>query len=306
MVRISMIVALALCCGCAVRGPAQQGAALPEPRSVLLFAGETGEAIPWEELVAAASGADAVIIGENHGHPLGLAVAAALFDDVVARGRTAALSMEFFARDDQSRIDDYLTDLIDEATFKRRTGRVESNYPPGHRQMVEAAKAAGLPVYAANAPRSTVRIVNRGGFERLDELTAEQQRLFRVPDYEFEGRYRDDFMDVMAAIFGEAHGVDGSDPGVQERMIEGMFRSQSLWDWTMADTIARAMEAGHRPVVHVVGRFHSDFGGGLVQALESLDAGANILTISMAPAWSEGLAEDDAGRADVIVYVGPE
>ena len=58
-----------------------------------------------------------MFVGENHGHPLGLASAAALFEVVVARCPKAALSMEFFERElgvpfpwakyDQIVVDDY-------------------------------------------------------------------------------------------------------------------------------------------------------------------------------------------------------
>ena len=57
---------------------------------------------------------DVVIIGEMHGHGRGLAVAAALWDDLLARGTgNPALSMEFFERDHQVHIDDYLADLAE-------------------------------------------------------------------------------------------------------------------------------------------------------------------------------------------------
>jgi uncharacterized iron-regulated protein len=303
--RVLAVLALAAACsGCAAVRPAA-GAAEPDPRGVLVFSGEDGVFIGWDELVSAAAERDVVIVGENHGHALGLAAAAALWEDVLAFADDAALSLEFFGRDDQSRLDDYLAGLNDEAAFRRRTGRVAGNYPAQHHQMVEAAKAAGRPVHASNAPRTAVRVASRSGFEALEGLTAEQRRLFRVPDALPEGRYRDEFEDLMRDSFAAAHGVEVEDPEAQERMVQGMLRAQSLWDWTMAESIARALEAGQRPVVHIVGRFHSDFGGGLVQALERLSPGARVMTISMVPMWSDSLREEDAGRATVVVYVGP-
>jgi uncharacterized iron-regulated protein len=299
LITLAFLIAIA---GCAAPRAGGAAAPLPDPRTALAFTGD-GRQIEWDQLVRAAAQADVVIIGENHGHPLGLAVAAALFDDLLAGTESAALSLEFFQRDDQSRLDDYLAGLTDEAAFKRRTGRSEGNYPEGHRQMVEAAKAAGRPVHAANAPRSTVRLVNRHGFERLAGLTPEQQRLFRIPDELPQGRYRSDFEETMREMMS-AHG-GSEDEEAQSQLIAGMFRAQSLWDWTMAETIARAVGAGHRPVVHVVGRFHSDFDGGLVYALASLAPDAELLTISMAPEWSGHLLEGDEARADVVIYVGP-
>ena len=83
-----------------------------------------------------------------------------------------------------------------------------------------------------------------------------------------------------------------------------MLRSQSVWDWTMAESVARAIAAGSRPVVLIVGRFHVDHDGGLVQALRALRPGTRIVTITNIDAWSDTLRDDDRGAADFVVYVG--
>lgn len=295
-------------CGCAVR---DRKSAMPpmvvgDPRSVVVYDGATARTVSWRELVTAATNADAVIVGENHGHPLGLASAAALWEDVVAAAPQAALSLEFFERDEQSRIDDYLAGLIDEARFKARTLRTDSNYPPGHRAMVETAKAADRRVCAANAPRSIVSLARREGYERITTLTAEQRRLVRVPDELATGRYREDFDRFMRESGGVTHG--GGDPPSEEEIqqrLDAIFRSQSMWDWTMAETIARALADGARPVVHVVGRFHSDFRGGLVQAIERQRPGAAIVSVSYVNEAAPALRDEDRERATYVIYVGP-
>ncbi|MEX2219115.1 MAG: ChaN family lipoprotein [Phycisphaerales bacterium] len=300
--RTLILLALVLLPACAA--PPRAAAPPADPRSVVAVDGRTGAAVGWEELVSAASECEALIIGENHGHPLGLAGAAALFDDVLGRADGAVLSMEFFERDEQPRLDDYLAGLTDERTFRQRTRRTASSYPDGHRQMVEAAKRAGRPVIAANAPRPYVTAARKESYERLLALTPEQRRLFRVPDVLPEGRYAEDFRRIMSrdeGTDGEAHGEPDED---ERARLDAMFRSQSLWDWTMAESIARAA-ADCRPVVHVVGRFHSDFGGGLVQALERLRPGVRVVTVSVVDEWSGSLREEDRGRADFVVYVGP-
>jgi uncharacterized iron-regulated protein len=73
----------------------------------------------------------------------------------------------------------------------------------------------------------------------------------------------------------------------------------------MAETVARALEEGHSPIVLVVGRFHVDFEGGTVQALRRMRPGARIVRLSMADADSAALREEDRGRAELVVYVGP-
>jgi uncharacterized iron-regulated protein len=269
------------------------------PREVKLFRGD-GAAATWSELVEAASAAEVVFLGENHGHPLGLASAAALFEDVLARSDKASLSLEFFERDEQSRLDDYLSGVSDAATLERRTQRSEGNFPPGHRAMVELAKAKSRPVHASNAPRQYVRIVSQKGYEPLAELSWEQRRLFRIPDELLSGRYRDDFDRIMTPSGRDPKAAD------EQARLARVFRSQQMWDWTMAESVFLALQRDEAPVVQVIGRFHSDFRGGTVQALERLRPGTRALVVSYvnedAPA---ALPADDAGRGDFVLYVGP-
>lgn len=297
----------------------QRAAAPPrDPRALTVYSGASGDAVAWDALVSAASESDHIIVGENHGHPLGLAFASALFGDLLPRTDHAALSMEFFERDEQSDLDDYLGGLVDEKTFREQTRRTRGNYPPGHRDMVEAAKAADRPVIAANSPRQYAKAARTDSYDRLLKLTAEQQRLFRIPDAVPTGRYADDFRKIMSRA-PEDHSEPPADPEARAKAqaqaeakakedaqrVESFFRAQSLWDWTMADSLARAAAAGNRPILHVVGRFHSDHRGGLVQALEKLRPGDRIITVSVVDHWSETLREEDRGRADYVVYVGP-
>ena len=319
---------LALLPGCAGSASSTKGqpAAIVSPetaRGVPILRAD-GHQTTWEQLVAAAADADAVLVGENHGHPLGLAAAAALWEDVLARAPQAALAMEFIERDEQSRVDDYLMGVTDEATFRKRTNRTDSNYPPGHRTMVDAAKGAHRPVIAANAPRMYVRIARLEGYERLGTLTPEQRRLFRIPDVlpQPGSRYRDDFDKVMGANEGSdpaapkpaGNRAAPTDPNAEadrRTKLDATFRSQSVWDWTMAESVARGLEQGNAPVMLVVGRFHVDFEGGLAQALNRLRPGTHTILVSFvdrdAPMTNgaASIRDEDRGRADYVIYVGP-
>jgi uncharacterized iron-regulated protein len=254
-------------------------------------------------------------VGENHGHPIGLAAAAALWEDTLASppppaGRGPALSMEFLERDEQAAVDDYLTGVTDLAAFQKKTNRLSAErFPPGHRRMVEAARAHRAPVIASNAPMRYVRIARTDGYDRLMTLTPAQRALFTIPMV-VPGRddpYRQRFDQVMDEMRG--HGGTAPPP-VEPESHDAGFRSQTLWDWTMAESIHRARASSDgpfRPVVHIVGRFHSDQEGGLVQALRRLEPGASILTISFIdddPGGPPRLRDEDKGRADLVIYAG--
>lgn len=305
--RIGAVFVLGVLGGCASSPRATENveAAPILPAAVNGYSGATATI---DDLASAADGADVLILGENHGHAAGLAFAAEVWRGVVERSPTAALALEFFNRDDQAHLDDYLGGLTQEAAFRTATRRTDGNYPAGHRAMVEAAKAAERPVFAANAPRVYTRLANREGFDRLRSLSESQRRLFAVPRALPQGRYRDDFFGLMSSMPSHTAGPPkkGDPPPVppSAEAIEGMFRAQSVWDWTMAQTLARARDAGHRPVVLVVGRFHSDFRGGLVQALEHLRPGTRIVTVSFVASAPGALRDEDRERADFVVYAG--
>lgn len=277
-------------------------------RSAVRIFDRDGQRTEWSSMRAALSMADVVVIGESHGHPLGLEAAACLYDDVIADrtgSRGPALLLEFFERDQQIAIDDYLTGVTDEPGFRKASGRTEGNYPPGHARMLEAAKNASLPVVAANAPRRYVRLTTAEGFEKLADLTGHQQMLFVTPDPIIEGEYKDRFFELMG---GMSHGTPETENGIPPEMINKMYYSQQVWDATMADSVAATASEydGVRPVVLVIGRFHSDFNGGTVQLIHRYASTRTVKTVSMVASTETELNDDDLGRADFVVYVGEE
>jgi len=276
--------------------------ALPaEVRTAVTIFDKQGNQTDWDAMLSAALDADVVVIGESHGHPLGLEAAATLFDDILDSGADAALLLEFIERDDQLALDDYLAGVTDEAGFRKAARRTDGNYPPGHARMVEAAKAAGRPVYAANAPRRYVRMTTREGYEKLWALNPRQQALFTVPEPLIEGEYKDNFYGLMG---GMSHGTPETENGIPPEMIDKMYRSQQMWDATMADSVASAVRAGNRPAVLVVGRFHSDNTGGTVQLINRYAPGLKIVTLSMVTTDDPEIGDDEIGQADFVLHVG--
>ncbi|MDX2116324.1 MAG: ChaN family lipoprotein [Planctomycetota bacterium] len=307
--------------------PPEGAAALAgEPRSLPAFAGESGAPIGWGELLSRAAQSDVVILGETHGDAAGQRFLEEFWKDLLTQAPAAWLSLEFFERDQQTAIDDYLAGVTNEVEFRASTRRSSDNFPAGHRAMLEEARRLGRPVIASNAPRRYARLARTAGFDRLWSLGPDQQKSFVVPGALTEGRYREEFEREMrpgleagahaaseradAADAARAGDVSASapEPSDTNAKLEGYYRAQNLWDATMADSLARPVLAGARPVVHVVGRFHSDFGGGLVERLRAAAPGVRILTVSMvaeAPAGGNTMLAPDVGRADVVVYLKP-
>lgn len=281
--------------------PARLIERVAEVERVTLFDGRTGKQVSPYEAHYEARTADVVIFGELHGHPVGLPVAAAIWQDVLTaherdRDETPALLLEFFERDQQLAIDEYLAGMIEEEEFIQKSGRSASNFPEGHQAMFNATKDAGGVVIAANAPRRYVRLARTEGYDHLRAMSPAQRATFVLPRDETGPKaYRDRFVDLMGGP-DMSHGESGP---------EDFLRSQLMWDATMADSVARALRAGHEPVALVIGRFHVEFDGATVEYLKRQRPGADVLTIVMVDRWSEELADEDKGRGDIVIYVGP-
>lgn len=292
-----------------------------DPRSLAVFDGHAGHSIGWFDLVSRAAHADIVLIGEIHGDATAQAMLTTFWEDLAAYAPTVWLALEFFERDQQTAIDDYLAGVTTEDEFRKVTGRNSANYPEGHRAMVERAKKLGRPVIAANAPRRYARLARTAGYERLSSLAPDTQRLFVIPESLTEGRYREEFEGLMRESLkagshtaaerkeqqdASRHGDTTREPHDLEEKVRGYFRSQNLWDATMADSVTRPAMAGARPVVLVVGRFHTDHNGGLTDRIRSYSPNLRVLTISLsdeAPSSDGTLRPDDSGRADAVVYL---
>ncbi|MFG0242324.1 MAG: ChaN family lipoprotein [Phycisphaerales bacterium JB054] len=295
---LGVVLVAAGCSGPEKRAETASGPAVEhlQPRTAVRVFDRQGEVSTWNEMLSGLADADIIVIGETHGHPLGLSAAAALWDDLLKTRPQAALAMEFFERDQQVALDDYLAGITDEEAFREAARRSQGNYPEGHRQMVEAAREAGRPVIAANAPRRYVRMTTPQGYERLTGLSDAQRRMFEPPAQLVEGRYRDEFFGLMS---GGGHGES-----MPEGMVEKMYFSQQLWDSTMAASVVNATLRGSRPVVLVVGRFHADFDGATVEFIQNSRPDLTVRTVSVVDEASGTIAEEDVGRADYVFYVG--
>jgi hypothetical protein len=211
-IALPLAAAALLVGGCAARprgggAPGEAAAAAPS------LVAATGEAVTLEELTDRALAADVVIIGEEHDNQRAQALAADLWERVLARQPeppvNPALALEFFERDQQLVIDDYLAGIIPTArAFERDAGRTEGNYPAGHKRMLEAAKAAGRPVIAANVPRRYASYAREQGLEALKALPQDRQALFTLPQPPALEDYQRRFNAVMKPMLDQ-HGPAG-------------------------------------------------------------------------------------------------
>lgn len=263
-----------------------------------------GEVSSLDAIVSRALGEDVLLVGEQHGDLVGHRIEAVLLDaviDTVAAGRGAGrpvvLSLEMFERDVQIVVDEYLADLVSEAHFLR-SSRPWTEYDIRYRPLVEAARNAGLPVVAANAPRRYTNRVTRHGPAALDDLSTEAKAFLPPLPYPPASQdYRAQW-DAIMADFRE----DGMthDEAAGERMLA----AQALWDASMGHAISESLvEHLGALVVHYVGSFHVEYGTGIPERIRDYRPGTRVATVVIRPVdgvdeWSE---EEHAELADFVI-----
>jgi len=271
-----------------------------------------GAASSLDQLLAATAGADVVFLGESHNDVVGHRLQLQIFSRILGRApatagsmatppegaapvRPVALSLEMFDRDVQYILDEYLAGLITEDQLKR-SARPWAFYAEDYAPLVEAARATGLPVLAANAPRRYVNMVSRKGPDALAALSAEARRFLPPMPYAPPSAvYRAELQAVMAQ-----HG-DSTASAAAAR--ENGFLAQSLWDAGMAWSIAS--ELLRNPgvqVVHLVGSFHVKNGTGIPEQLERYRPGTRRLIVYVEPVEDvKTFTPGHAGTGDFVI-----
>jgi len=247
-------------------------------RSPTFFLGSSGEKIDKSSFMQRISQTEArvICIGENHedgaAHALELEILKDVRENLKAENLT--LSLEFYDRESQAVLDEYLQGLVSLDTFLR-----DSRPPDNHadyQPLIDFCKAEQLGVIASNCPRRYTRMVAKGGKEVLEELkgSASLNLLPTLPYTAASPAYRDNFLAIMKQM-------GNTNPNVPTSMLD----AQALWDATMAQSIAQALnQGGAERIIHVTGYFHVQHKLGTIEHLAEVAPGTAVLTVVVLPA----------------------
>ncbi len=273
-----------------------------------VFSGD-GQPITLDDVIAAMGRHEVVFIGETHDDPTGHALELELFrrahetygiSDDEAPGRPVTASLEFFERDAQLVVDEYLAGQITESAFKAAS-RPWPRYETDYRGLVEYAKEQGLAIIAANAPRRYANMATRLGRASLEELSESALATLAPLPYGSPSRtYLDQWVQVMMAMPDQASRCgaptptptpDAEEPSDdtthQPPSVHGSgggsaLDAQVLWDATMAywisDHLVRNPDA---LVLHMVGSFHVARGTGTPEQFLTYRPGSSSMIIMM-------------------------
>ncbi|UCF21485.1 MAG: ChaN family lipoprotein [Gemmatimonadota bacterium] len=267
----------------------------------------TGEPASIDDIVASMARHQVVFIGETHDDPTAHMIEA----ELLKRGyeaygvpgsndfapRTVALSLEFFQRDVQPILDEYLAGLITEKAFladSRPWPRYESDY----RALIEFSKEKGLAVIAANAPRRYTTRVTMLGRESLNDLSPEAlASLAPLPYGQPSEAYRNQWIQTIAEVMGQEGmkcGLPIPEPEEGEQPVRprapvgshdnmgNQLHSQVLWDATMAYWISEYLrQEPDALVLHMVGGFHVERGTGIPEHLETYRPGTSFMIVML-------------------------
>lgn len=250
-----------------------------------------------EQIVDELNNADVIFLGEQHDDPTAHAFQMEIFRrafEKYGKERRVILSMEMFERDVQLVVDEYLQDLINEANFISAS-RAWGNYKTDYKPLVEFAKANKLPIIAANAPRRYVNIVSRKGREALNALSPQAKSWLAPLPYA-----------AASEAYSKKFGALMSGAGMHS---PNLLDSQSLWDATMADSVAKSLNENKRAlVVHLNGGFHTENRLGTVEHLLKYNPKARVLVVTMKSAenFPNFDRSKDENAGDFVILTDPK
>ncbi len=226
---------------------------------------EPDRSLDLEKIIDSINDKPLILIGERHtnyeDHKVELSVIEGLFE----KGRKFAVGMEMFQKPFQKGIDEYLSGAIDEREFLKKTEyfkRWGFDYNL-YREIIEFARAKGIPVIALNQRSGIVGKVAKGG---LDALSAEERREIPQDMDMSDESYKKRLKEVYE---NHPHGST----------FENFYQAQILWDETMAHSAARFLDEhpDYRMVV-LAGEDHIIYGSGIPQRIHRL-TGRDYVTL---------------------------
>lgn len=262
--------------------------------------------IDFESMLASASTADVLFLGERHDDPGTHRLEAAALEGLARRRGNLVLALEMFERDVQPLLDNYLSGRASETDFLAGS-RPWPAYAADYRAMVELARTSQWPVIAGGVPRRLASLVSRRGLKVILDSISATDRGFTAHDVICP---RDDYFARFAKTMADmpSHSGDSTKESAAEKAatIERVYQAQCIKDETMGESVAKAYTAAPPGalVVHVNGAFHSDYGLGTVERVKRRLTGKRVAVVSFVPVKDLDKVDErpDHTLADFIVF----
>ena len=229
-----------------------------------------GAPIDRAELVTTLLEARVIYVGEAHDEAAHHAIQREVIALVHEADPSLAIGLEMIQRPYQAPLDAYVAATIDEAAMLAGVEWAErwrldfALYRP----IFELARRHHVPLVALNARRELTRAIARSGEESLEPALRAELPTDMVRD---DAEHRA----FVLSLFGAHHAE------MEPAMLERMLLAQLVWDETMGERVAEAMQAEgapHRMVV-LAGRAHVERGLGIPRRASRRGAGPHVIIL---------------------------
>lgn len=251
---------------------------------------KNGKDVKYEKLLKEAKDADIVLFGELHDNPVSHWLQLELTKDLHGlKQEKLVLGAEMFESDNQVILNEYLSDKISQSSFESEA-RLWPNYKTDYKPLVEFAKKNKLKFVASNVPRRYASLVNRKGFEGLEELS-DEAKAFLPPlpvKYDPELNCYKSMMEME---------------GMGSHVTPNFPKAQAIKDATMAHFILKNWSAGEL-FIHYHGAYHSENFESIYWYLKQENPGLKIVTIhTVSQADVTKLEDKNTGKAVFTICV---
>lgn len=245
-----------------------------------------GKKLSYKKMIKVLKEKDIVLFGEYHNNAIAHWLQLEVTKDM-KQSRDLVLGAEMFEADNQEPLDLYLQGKLS-AKGLDSNARLWKNYPTDYAPLVNFAKENKLAFAATNIPRKFASLVSKGGFEKLDSLSAKEKSwIAPLPvayDAELPGYKK------MLEMMG-GHGGPN------------LPKSQAIKDATMAHFILQYYKSGSL-FIHFNGAYHSDNYEGILWYLKRQRPELRYATISTVSQKDiHSLEAANKGKADFIICV---
>ncbi|MFZ2783980.1 MAG: ChaN family lipoprotein [Sediminibacterium sp.] len=245
-----------------------------------------GRQVTYQKMIRILKEKDIVLFGEYHNNAIAHWLQLEVTKDL-HQNRQMVLGAEMFEADNQDALNKYMEGKLSSRGLDSNA-RLWRNYATDYAPLVNYAKANQLSFIATNIPRKYAAMVSKGGFTRLDSLTAEEKKWIAPLPIAYD-KNLPGYVKMMEMMAG--HGS------------ENMPKAQASKDATMAHFILRNLQAGSL-FLHYNGSYHSDFYDGINWYLKREKPDLKYGTISTVSQKNiKSLLAENKGKADFIICV---
>jgi len=258
----------------------------------LLF-DKDGKTVKYEKMLKQIEDADIVLFGELHDNPISHWLELEVTKDMFAqKGKDLILGAEMFESDNQVIVDEYLSGKISQRNFEDEA-KLWPNYTTDYKPLVEFAKDSGLYFVATNVPRRYAALVNKQGFEGLEDLSDEAKTFLPPlpPAY-------DSTLNCYASMMKME--------GMGSHVTPNFPKAQAIKDATMSYFILQNWKPG-KQLLHYHGAYHSENFESIYWYLKHENPNLKIVTIhSVTQKDISELTKENSGLADFTICVNED